>query len=82
VKEAAERAEAHRLISLSLRMFPDAKPEDFTCLGCAGAKLWKTEHPTQLSAWADLRKYNSKARTLCAFAWDDYNTNGDCLAAK
>ena len=77
----AARAEGHRL-TCSFAAGNDEPLEHFTCFDCDGAKLRSEVPPEQLIEWADLLPFNRRARTLCALAWDGYNTNGDCLASK
>jgi hypothetical protein len=73
----AELAEARTILE------PTEKPESFTCFDCVGRRLRSECPEAERASWdAGLRAFNPQARTLCALAWDPYNTNGDCLASK
>ena len=75
----AELAEARRCIANSRLALV---PEDLSCFRCRGRRLLSDCSPAAAAVWADVRKFNPDAKTLCALAWDPYNTDGDCLAEK
>jgi hypothetical protein len=75
-----EKAEGRRVLAL----YPESPPiESFTCLGCVGRRLRSESTDDELASWADLAPLGSAdVKTLCPLAWDQYNTDGDCLAMK
>lgn len=79
ILSVSARAEAQRLICFSR---DDVPMERYTCFDCHGARLRSEVPSEQLIPWGDLIRFNRETRTLCALAWDGYNTNGDCLASK
>ncbi len=76
----AEIVEGHRVLALS----PEGPPiESYTCFDCVGRRLKEASLEDELASWADLERFGrSDVKTLCPLAWDQYNTDGDCLASK
>lgn len=76
----AEVAEGRRVLAL----YPESPPIDcFTCLECVGRRLRSESTEDELASWADLSRFaKADVQTLCPLAWDQYNTDGDCLALK
>jgi len=75
-----ELAEGRRVLAL----YPESSPiENYTCLGCVGRRLRSESTEDELASWSDLARFASAdVKTLCPLAWDQYNTDGDCLALK
>lgn len=75
-----ELAEGRRVLAL----YPESPPiERFTCFGCVGRRLKSESTPDELASWADLGSFGgADVKTLCPLSWDQYNTDGDCLALK
>ena len=76
----AELAEGRRFLA----RYPDSPSiESFTCLGCVGRRLRSESNDDELASWSDLARFaGDDVKTLCPLAWDQYNTDGDCLALK
>ena len=76
----AELVEGRRILALHLDGLP---PESYTCFECVGRRLKSNSTEDELASWADLGRFGGvDAHTLCPLAWDQYNTDGDCLAGK
>ena len=76
----AEIAEGRRVLALSPESLP---PESYTCFECVGRRLSSESTEDECASWADLERFGSSdVKTLCPLAWDQYNTDGDCLASK
>ena len=76
----AEIVEGRRILALYPEGLP---PESYTCFDCVGRRLKSESLEDELASWADLERYDdSVVKTLCPLAWDQYNTDGDCLASK
>lgn len=77
----AEIAEGRRI----LERYPEGpSPEHYTCFDCVGRRLKEESLEDELASWADFveRLGGVDVNTLCPLAWDQYNTDGDCLASK
>ena len=77
----AEIAEGRRILAL----YPEGPPlEGYTCFDCVGRRLKEASLEDELASWADFveRLGGVDVNTLCPLAWDQYNTDGDCLASK
>ena len=76
----AEIAEGRRVLALA----PEGPPiESYTCFDCVGRRLKEESLEDERASWADLGRFSGvSVKTLCPLAWDQYNTDGDCLASK
>lgn len=76
----AEIAEGRRVLALRSESL---LPESYTCFDCVGRRLKEASTEDELASWADLGRFGRPdVKTLCPLAWDQYNTDGDCLASK
>jgi hypothetical protein len=77
-RRASELVEGRRLIVLQEL---DVKPEEMTCYKCVGTRLVADCSAEQIARWSRGSR-SPCTKTICASAWDGYNTNGDCLESK
>lgn len=76
----AEIAEGRRILA----RYPEGPPlEGYTRFDCVGRRLKLESTEDERASWADHARFGGSAvKTLCSLSWDQYNTDGDCLASK